>query len=210
MESLIHHGIKCNACQKFPIVGTRYKCIQCNSYNLCDICERKYGEAHGHLLLKLRNNEQIKMLKEMKLKMNFKFDNTSLTFKTMNNNNFINIPVTLIKEGNFDYPLPLFFTCEESLSKIKGNRVKISQIKGNPEKIEFNIKLDLSNIKKSGNYPSVWNLRDENGNILSKNVIFFVYDIFKEKLQLKPSFKANNFVHKKIETKPIKNYDYLV
>ena len=204
-------------------MGTRYKCILCKSYNFCEQCESKFGEKHRHLLLQLRNNEQIKMVankyqpKEKEVKLKSKPNQklickciSSLKFKTVNNNNFINIPVTLIKEGNFDCPLPLFFTCEESLSKIKGNRVKISQIKGNPEKIEFNIKLDLSNIKKSGNYPSVWNLRDENGNILSKNVIFFVYDIFKEKLQLKPSFKANNFAHKKIETKPIKNYDYLV
>ena len=76
MEALIHHGIRCNVCQKFPIVGIRYKCIQCKSFDLCEQCERQFGEKHGHLLLKLRNNEQIKMMtknykqkeKEVKLK----------------------------------------------------------------------------------------------------------------------------------------------
>ena len=224
METLIHHGIKCNVCQKFPIVGIRYKCIQCKSYDLCEQCERKFGEKHGHLLLKLRNNEQIRMMankynpKEKEIKLKSKPNQklickcvSSLKFKTVNNNNSINIPVTLINEGNCNWPLPCFFCCDESLSKIKGNRVKISKIKGEPgEKVEFNIKLDLSNIKKTGNYPSVWNLQDENGNILSQNVIFFISDIFKDKLQLKPLFKAKKFIAKASETKPIKNYDYLV
>ena len=224
METLIHHGIKCNACQKFPIVGIRYKCIQCKSYDLCEQCERKFGEKHGHLLLKLRNNEQIKMMankynpKEKELKLKSKPNQklickcvSSLKFKTVNNNNSINIPVTLINEGNCNWPLPCLFCRYESITKIKGNRVKISKIKGEPgEKVEFNIKLDLSNIKKTGNYPSVWNLQDENGNILSQNVIFFISDTFKDKLKLKPLFKAKKFIAKASETKPIKNYDYLV
>ena len=224
MESLIHQGIKCNACQKFPIVGTRYYCIQCKTYNLCEQCEKKFGGKHGRALLKLRNNEQIKMFenknkpKEKEVKLKSKPNQkpfckciSSMKFKTVNNNNCIYIPVTLVNEGNCNLPLPCFFSCEESLSKIKGNRVRISQIKGEPgEKFEFNVKLDLSNIKKTGKYPSVWNLKDENGNILSQNVIFFVNDIFKDKLQLKPSIIIKKFSLDPNWSKPIKDYDYLV
>ena len=224
MESLIHHGIQCNACQKYPIVGIRYNCIQCKSFNLCEACEKKFGEKHGHALLKLRNNEQIKIfetknkLKEKEVKLKAKPNEkpfckcvTSKKFKTVNNNNFINIPVTLINETNCNLPLPCFFSCEENLSKIKGNRVKIYEVKGEQgEKIEFNIKLDLSNIKKTGQYSSVWNLKDENGNILSENVIFFVKDIFKDRLQLKPSVIAKKFSFVLDASKPVKDYDYLV
>ena len=62
MESLIHNGIKCSLCQRFPIVGIRYKCLQCKSYDLCEECEKTHGMKHGHLLLKLRNNKQINMV----------------------------------------------------------------------------------------------------------------------------------------------------
>ena len=224
MESLIHQGVQCKVCQKFPIVGIRYKCIKCKSFDLCETCESKVGEKHEHYLLQLRNNTQIKLVenkyktkrKEVKLKgqtsqkYNIKCINTSFRFKTMNNNNFINIPVELVNQGN-DLPLPCFFTCEEELSKAKGDRVKISQIKGEPgEIIQFQIKLDLSNIKKTGNYPSVWNLRDENDNILSQNFLFFINDIFKDKLQLKPLFKPKKNNVGKAETNTVKNYDYLV
>ena len=41
MESLIHSGKKCRICKKFPIVGIRYKCLQCNSFDLCENCEKK-------------------------------------------------------------------------------------------------------------------------------------------------------------------------
>ena len=74
MESLIHNGIKCSLCQRFPIIGIRYKCLQCKSFNLCEECEKSRGMKHGHLLLKLRNNKQINMIgnnnpkKEVKLK----------------------------------------------------------------------------------------------------------------------------------------------
>ena len=48
MESLIHSGIKCSICQKFPIVGIRYKCLQCNSFDLCEECEKWPATAVHH------------------------------------------------------------------------------------------------------------------------------------------------------------------
>ena len=170
MEFLIHQGIKCNKCQKLPIVGIRFKCLQCKSYNLCEDCENKYGKNHGHTLLKLRNNQQINMVldkynikeKTMKLKAkpvekpSCKCMNTSMKFKTVNNNNCINIPVKLNNNGKCKWPLPCFFTCEEN-SLVKGNRVKIWKITGQPgENVEFNIKIDLSKVKRTSEYPSVW------------------------------------------------------
>ena len=226
MDSLIHFGIKCNACGKFPIAGIRYKCIQCNSYNLCEECEIKCGKNHGHSLLQLRNNKQIKMidnnkhkLKEKNIKLKTismqrpmcKCLNYSKTIKTINNNNCINIPVQLINNGNCNWPLPCFFICEESLSKIKGNRVKIYSIKGEPgEKVEFNIKLDLSKINKTGNYSSVWSLRDENNVQIGQNIIFFVNDIFKDKLRLKPLYNTKKITTNILGSKQDKTFDWLI
>jgi hypothetical protein len=223
MESLIHHGIKCDLCQKFPIVGIRYKCLQCKSYNLCEDCEKKEGMNHGHLLLKLRDNRQINLIgnnnpkKDIKLKSQpnlkpqSKCLNTTMRYKTVNNNNFINIPVKLMNNGKANWPLPCFFTCDEYISKVKGERIKLGKIKGLPgETVEFNLKLDLSSIKKTGDYSSVWSLRDENGTHFGQKFIFVINDTFKEKLELKPLYKIKKiFTLNNNETQPMTTDEYL-
>ena len=223
MESLIHHGIKCDLCQKFPIVGIRYKCLQCKSYNLCEDCEKKEGMNHGHLLLKLRDNRQINLIgnnnpkKDIKLKSQpnlkpqSKCLNTTMRYKTMNNNNFINIPVKLMNNGKANWPLPCFFTCDEYISKVKGERIKLGKIKGLPgETVEFNLKLDLSSIKKTGDYSSVWSLRDENGTHFGQKFIFVINDTFKETLELKPLYKIKKiFTLNNNETQPMTTAEYL-
>ena len=223
MESLIHHGIKCDLCQKFPIVGIRYKCLQCKSYNLCEDCEKKEGMNHGHLLLKLRDNRQINLIgnnnpkKDIKLKSQpnlkpqSKCLNTTMRYKTVNNNNFINIPVKLMNNGKANWPLPCFFTCDEYISKVKGERIKLGKIKGLPgEIVEFNLKLDLSSIKKTGDYSSVWSLRDENGTHFGQKFIFVINDTFKEKLELKPLYKIKKiFTLNNNETQPMTTAEYL-
>ena len=223
MESLIHHGIKCDLCQKFPIVGIRYKCLQCKSYNLCEDCEKKEGMNHGHLLLKLRDNRQINLIgnnnpkKDIKLKSQpnlkpqSKCLNTTMRYKTVNNNNFINIPVKLMNNGKANWPLPCFFTCDEYISKVKGERIKLGKIKGLPgETVEFNLKLDLSSIKKTGDYSSVWSLRDENGTHFGQKFIFVINDTFKEKLELKPLYKIKKiFSLNNNETQPMTTAEYL-
>ena len=223
MESLIHHGIKCDLCQKFPIVGIRYKCLQCKSYNLCEDCEKKEGMNHGHLLLKLRDNRQINLIgnnnpkKDIKLKSQpnlkpqSKCLNTTMRYKTVNNNNFINIPVKLMNNGKANWPLPCFFTCDEYISKVKGERIKLGKIKGLPgETVEFNLKLDLSSIKKTGDYSSLWSLRDENGTHFGQKFIFVINDTFKEKLELKPLYKIKKiFTLNNNETQPMTTAEYL-
>ena len=51
-----HYGIKCQNCQKEPIIGYRYKCSQCSNYNLCQDCEDE--NSHPHNFIKMRNAEQ--------------------------------------------------------------------------------------------------------------------------------------------------------
>ena len=50
-----HEGIKCNVCFKSPIVGYRYKCVNCNNYNLCEECEEanEKSNAHPHFFIKM-------------------------------------------------------------------------------------------------------------------------------------------------------------
>ena len=201
MDSIIHFGIKCQECQVYPITGIRYKCLKCDCYNLCEACEEQYGKNHGHPLLKLRNTEQTEMfqkkynLREDKLKHQISFSptfkclNSSLNFKTLNNNNFISIPIKLLNNGIVDWPLPCFFNCKKEISDIKGEKVKIIISSGEPKKtVDFKVKLDLSNINKSGEYISIWSLEDEKGESFGPKVTIKVKDVFEEKLKLKPYY----------------------
>ena len=39
---IFHIYVKCDECNAYPIVGTRYKCNDCEEYDLCESCiERK-------------------------------------------------------------------------------------------------------------------------------------------------------------------------
>ena len=216
MDSIIHSGIKCQQCQIYPITGIRYKCLNCDCYNLCEVCEKQFGSSHGHPLLKLRNIEQTEMFqkkyntKEDKLKQpidpkpTFKCVNSSLTFKTINNNNSISIPIKLVNNGKTNWPLPCFFNCEKEESDIRGDKIKINICSGEIMKtVEFKVKLDLSSINKSGDYISVWNLEDEKGVSFGPKVTIKVNDNFEEKLKLKPYYLINKLDMKIIDIKPI-------
>ena len=52
----VNSDIDCNNCNN-EINGIRYLCGVCENFNLCDNCEKKVGEEHGHPLLKIRNND---------------------------------------------------------------------------------------------------------------------------------------------------------
>lgn len=47
-----HTGITCEHCRQFPIMGVRYKCLICPSFDLCEQCEEK--EKHNHPMAKLK------------------------------------------------------------------------------------------------------------------------------------------------------------
>ena len=43
-----HKNIKCEKCLTQPIIGVRYKCSQCDNYNLCEKCEEENNEQSFH------------------------------------------------------------------------------------------------------------------------------------------------------------------
>ena len=56
----IHNGITCKNCGMFPIVGIRYKCMECDEFDLCEKCEKI--KTHLHLFYKIKkNNYKIKI-----------------------------------------------------------------------------------------------------------------------------------------------------
>ena len=52
-NKIVHFGVKCDGCGKFPIIGCRYKCSVCRNFDYCEDCEQKLGEKHNHPFLKI-------------------------------------------------------------------------------------------------------------------------------------------------------------
>ena len=208
-EKVIHKNTKCSKCGKSPIEGIRYLCLQCKSYELCQSCEKKYGEKHGHQLLMLRRAEDFDIFKnyffnkkkveeldkieeeEKKTidlsKCYSKVLNLNNLYITRNNNNFIPIELILKNTGDEQWPCPCFFTCNEE-SEVKGNRIKLVKFTGKPgEEYKLKIKIILNNIKKTGVYKSIWQLRNEKGEAFGEKVEFIIKDIFEKDIQIKKS-----------------------
>lgn len=51
-EKQVHHGVTCDVCKMYPIVGIRYKCTVNYDYDLCENCEAM--EKHPFPLVKIR------------------------------------------------------------------------------------------------------------------------------------------------------------
>ena len=48
-----HKGIVCSSCGN-QIVGVRYRCVYCDSFDYCEKCEEEKAYIHGHPFYKLR------------------------------------------------------------------------------------------------------------------------------------------------------------
>ena len=58
MNKIVHFGVKCDQCKKFPIVGVRYKCSICHNFDYCEDCEKKFSRTHNHAFFKTNDSSQ--------------------------------------------------------------------------------------------------------------------------------------------------------
>lgn len=35
---MVHHRYVCDGCRAHPIIGARFKCLDCPNYDLCETC----------------------------------------------------------------------------------------------------------------------------------------------------------------------------
>jgi len=64
-EPPVHTGISCDGCKDSDIKGTRWKCLVCSNYDLCDKC---YSTgAHEHRMLAIEHPEAFEKIGEEKL-----------------------------------------------------------------------------------------------------------------------------------------------
>ena len=57
-KAMTHFGIICDGCQMHPIVGTRFKCMQCPDYDLCMNCEPNHHK--DHLMMRIPKPSNLK------------------------------------------------------------------------------------------------------------------------------------------------------
>jgi len=57
-EVQVHPGVTCDACDKQPIEGNRYKCVVCEDYDLCGSCEAA-GRHPGHNMMRISSPENV-------------------------------------------------------------------------------------------------------------------------------------------------------
>lgn len=53
-NKIVHFGVKCDGCGKYPIIGCRFKCAYCHNFDYCEDCEKKLGEKHNHPFIKIK------------------------------------------------------------------------------------------------------------------------------------------------------------
>lgn len=50
-SSMIHSNSKCDNCHTLPIVGKRYRCMECRDFDYCEICYNNNRHLHKHNFL---------------------------------------------------------------------------------------------------------------------------------------------------------------
>ncbi|XP_034474089.1 protein ref(2)P [Drosophila innubila] len=52
---IIHDGVECDSCGVAPMIGFRYKCVQCPNFDLCQVCETAHKHP-DHLMVRMPTN----------------------------------------------------------------------------------------------------------------------------------------------------------
>ena len=98
-NNTVHLGIKCQKCFANPIIGIRYKCNECDNYNLCEKCEKENSENndHPHLFIKYNKKEETPKTEKNNYKNNI---NNINNINSLENNNINNLESNKINNYN--------------------------------------------------------------------------------------------------------------
>ena len=146
----IHKGINCNKCGK-EIIGERFKCIKCKSFNLCQICEKNYNHDMRHIMVSilypLTNESEF----AMKLDKNMSYKNENMNYSLepkifyFDGGDDIQIQEITIKNIGTEAMKGVILKCIENKSEIIGQDCEIHDVI-NPGN-EIKAKIEFFNIK---------------------------------------------------------------
>ena len=128
----VHNGIKCNECNCPEIVGPRFKCLNCNDYNLCQKCEEETEHNIDHIFIKIYQNNSDSQVDYDSI--NIKYKNEGLNYFIYQNNlkfkrNMTNIVrIKLKNNGSEDWEYGFKFHCLNDYSELIGESVSINSV----------------------------------------------------------------------------------
>ena len=139
----IHRNIKCENCNQKPIIGIRYKCLECPDYNLCNNCMILNDEKSFH-----PHDSFVKIRKEIvhNEKYSYLCENHNLTFffkKHPEMNNIYIDDIYIKNDGKEQWPKETKFKYDKIKSTIKCNDVDLFDLQVNHTKI---IRFEFDNI----------------------------------------------------------------
>ncbi|VDI60383.1 Hypothetical predicted protein, partial [Mytilus galloprovincialis] len=53
----VKHDVTCAECFEYPLFGFRWKCLNCDSYNLCTICYMVDGHDLRHTFKRIERED---------------------------------------------------------------------------------------------------------------------------------------------------------
>ncbi|CAD8082959.1 unnamed protein product [Paramecium primaurelia] len=62
-EKMVHKHHTCDGCQIHPIVGSRFKCLECQDYDLCEECQLKNLHNH-HKFYKISTEQELEQFRK--------------------------------------------------------------------------------------------------------------------------------------------------
>ena len=162
-QDYVHKNIRCEKCLIQPIKGIRYKCSECNNYNLCEKCEEEnnqepfHDEEHNFIKLRKPVDDKEKI---------YSYDCSNIILL----NQFIyegteqcEIKILLKNNGNVKWPEKKTKLIFDESSQIKADNITLLSQNVEEEK-EYIVKFEnLGNLKK-GEYKSylLFNVKGKN------------------------------------------------
>jgi hypothetical protein len=162
-QDYVHKNIRCEKCLIQPIKGIRYKCSECNKYNLCEKCEEEnnqepfHDEEHNFIKLRKPVDDKEKI---------YSYDCSNIILL----NQFIyegteqcEIKILLKNNGNVKWPEKKTKLIFDESSQIKADNITLLSQNVEEEK-EYIVKFEnLGNLKK-GEYKSylLFNVKGKN------------------------------------------------
>lgn len=146
----IHKGIFCNKCGK-EIIGKRFKCVQCNNFNLCQFCENDYIHDIKHIMVSIIYPIQNESELLSKLDKNLSYKNQNLNYDIepkifyFNSENDVQSQEITIKNIGLESWKQSYLKCIETHSEMVGDDCEINSLV-NPGN-EIKIKVNFFNIK---------------------------------------------------------------
>ena len=170
-----HKNIVCSNCYKINFKGLRFICSECQNYNLCQECEdlkckKLIRHNQNHIFIRINNPININIKKYNNI---IKRNNQNLIVYLNKKEKKLNIPINIINNGENSLRNCYFRPIGFGQNYIGGKKITINENIERTEEIE--IKIELNEILKPGEYFSNWRMFTENGIPFGKVFYLAIY-----------------------------------